>query len=65
MSLFTKKDYKVKNQTITSKKVKQPTQTKSHKVYCRNCGKQNTESAKMCIQCDVTIRIPKMRRKMK
>lgn len=65
MSLFNTKDYKAKDQRVTSKKTKLPTQAKSHKVFCRNCGKQNTEAAKICIQCDVTIRIPKLRRKLR
>lgn len=47
----------------TSKQVRLPTQYKSKKVYCRNCAKQNTESAKTCVQCEVTIRIPKLRKR--
>jgi len=65
MSLFRTSDYTVKNQRVLSKKIKIPTQHKSKKVFCRNCNAQNTESVKMCIQCDVTIRLPKLRRKMK
>ena len=46
MSIFKTGDYKAKNQQITSKKVKFPTQEKSHKVFCRNCNAQNTEATK-------------------
>ena len=49
----------------TSRKVKLPTQYKSRKVFCRNCNKQNTESAKICVQCGVEIKEPKLHRKMK
>jgi len=49
----------------TSPQIRLPTQYKSKKVFCRNCNHHNTESAKMCVQCDVTIREPKLRRKMK
>ena len=63
MSIFSKSDYARKKEPVH--KTKLPTQDKSHKVFCRNCGKQNTESAKICIQCDVTIRIPKLRRPLK
>lgn len=65
MSLLRTGDYKAKNQQIISKKVKQPTQTKSNKVFCRNCNCQNTSIAKICSQCGVEIREPKLRRKMK
>jgi len=65
LSLLRPGDYKGKNQKIISTKVKQPTQTKSHKVFCRNCNKQNTAIAKICSQCGVEIREPKLRKKMK
>lgn len=65
MSLFRTTNYKAKNQTITSKKTKLPSQEKSHKVFCRNCNKQNTQSAKICSQCEVTMSPKPMRRKMK
>jgi len=65
MSIFRISDYTAKNQKITSIKTKLPTQTKSKPVFCRNCGKQNTETAKICTQCDVTIRIPKLRRRLR
>lgn len=65
MSLFNTGDYKAKNQQIISKKIKLSTQTKSHKVFCRNCNCQNTQSAKICIQCEVTMSPKPMRRKMK
>lgn len=63
MSLFRNSDYTRKKEPI--KKTKLPTQAKSKKVFCRNCNKQNTEFAKVCIQCEITIREPKLRRKMK
>lgn len=65
MSLFRTSDFKSKNQKIISKKTKLPTQAKSHKVFCRNCNKQNTVIAKICSQCEVEIREPKLKRKMK
>lgn len=65
MSLFKTGDYKAKNQTIISKKIKLPTQNKSKKVFCRNCNCQNTSTAKVCIQCEVTMSSKPMRRKMK
>lgn len=79
MSLFRKSDYlneSKKNKVVsprranhggikTSKQVRLPTQYKSKKVFCRNCNCQNTESAKICEQCEITIKIPKLRRKMK
>lgn len=65
MSLFKTSDYKVKNQKIISKKTKIPTQAKSKKVFCRNCNKQNTPSAKICIQCECTMSSKPMRRKMR
>lgn len=49
----------------TSKKIKLPTQNKSKKVFCRSCNKQNTETAKICIQCECTMSSKPMRRKMK
>lgn len=80
MSLLRKSDYyqeSKKNKIVnprrsqhhggirTSKQVRLPTQYKSKKVFCRNCNRQNTESAKVCVQCNVTIKEPKRRRKMK
>ena len=79
MSLFRKSDYadiSNKNKVVnprrashggitTSKKAKIPSNLKSKKVFCRNCNKQNTESAKICIQCEVTLRKPPMRKPMK
>ena len=65
MSLFRTSDYKVKNQQIISKKIKFPTQDKSRKVFCRNCNAQNTPTAKICVQCEVTMSSNPMRRKMK
>lgn len=65
MSLFRITDYKAKNQRVISKKTKIPTQTKSKKVFCRNCNCQNTESAKVCVQCEIEIKEPKLRRKMR
>jgi len=79
MSIFSKSDYKKEskhNKVVnpkrashggikTSKQVKLPTQYKSKKVFCRNCNRQNTESAKICVQCEVTLREPPLRRKMR
>lgn len=65
MSLFRTSNYKAKNQTIISKKIKIPTQDKSKKVFCRNCNKQNTSTAKICSQCECTMSPKPMRRKMK
>ena len=65
MSLFKTGDYKAKNQQIISKKIKLPSQAKSKKVFCRNCNCQNTQTAKVCIQCEVTMSPKPMRRKMK
>jgi len=59
MSIFRIGDYKVKNQKIT------PTQDKSHKVFCRNCNCQNTPTAKICVQCEVTMSPKPLRKKMK
>ena len=65
MSLFKTSDYKAKNQQIISKKIRLSTQDKSKKVFCRNCNCQNTQSAKICVQCEVTMSSKPMRRKMK
>ena len=79
MSLFRQSDYEREskhNKVVsprrashggikTSPKVRLPTQYKSKKVYCRNCNKQNTESARICVQCECTIKEPKLRRPLK
>lgn len=65
MILFRTSDYKAKNQQIISKKIRLPTQDKSKKVFCRNCNAQNTPTAKICVQCEVTMSFKPMRRKMK
>jgi len=65
MSLFKTSDYKAKNQQIISKKIRLPTQDKSKKVFCRNCNCQNTPTAKICVQCEVTMSSKPMRKKMK
>ncbi len=65
MSIFRTGDYKVKNQKITSKKIKFATQDKSKKVFCRNCNKQNSSIAKICVQCEVTMSPKPLRKKMK
>lgn len=79
MSLLRKSDYQQeskKNKIVnprrashggikTAPQIRLPTQYKSKKVFCRNCNRQNTESAKVCVQCNVTIKEPKRRRKMK
>ena len=63
MSLFKARDYGRKKETVHKQKI--PTQDKSKKVFCRNCNKQNTESAKICIQCECTMSSKPLRRKMK
>lgn len=63
MSLFRNSDYARKKEVVHRTKI--PTQDKSRKVFCRNCNAQNTEAAKICIQCECTIKEPKRRTKMK
>ena len=46
-------------------KVKIPQDMKSKVCYCRNCNAKNKDSAKICVQCTVTLKEPKMRRKMR
>lgn len=79
MSFITKKDYEREskhNKVVspkrashggvkTSKQVRLPTQYKSKVQYCRNCNCKNKDSAIVCVQCEVTLRKPPMRRKMK
>lgn len=55
MSLFRTGDLKAKNQTITSKKIRLPTQSKTVYGYCYNCNTKNKVSAKICTQCEITI----------
>lgn len=59
------KSLSISKQRGINPKIRLPTQHKSHKVFCRNCNKQNTQTAKICVQCDCTIKEPKLRRKMK
>lgn len=63
MSLFRYSDYYKKKETVHRTKL--PTKTKSKVQYCRNCNCKNNNSAKVCTQCGVTLREPKLRRKMK
>ncbi len=63
MSLFKDGDFARKKEVVHKTKI--PTQDKSKKVFCRNCNKQNTQTAKVCIQCECTIKEPKLRKKMK
>lgn len=63
MSIFRISDYGRKKETIHRTRL--PTLNKSKKVFCRNCNCQNTEAAKICIQCECTIKEPKLRKKMK
>jgi len=63
MSIFRVSDYASKKEIIH--KVRLPTKAKSKVQYCRNCNRKNKDSAIMCSQCDVTLRLPKLRRKMK
>lgn len=62
-AMFRYSDYAHKKEVIH--KVKLPTQAKSKVQYCRNCNCKNKDSAKVCSQCGVTLREPKLRRKMK
>jgi len=63
MSIFRVDDYTRKKEVVHKTKI--PTQDKSNKIFCRNCNKQNKTSSKVCVQCDVTIREPKLRKRMK
>jgi len=63
MSIFHNSDYSRKKERVS--KVKIPTQAKSKVKYCRNCNCKNKDSAKICVQCEITMRDPPMRRKMK
>lgn len=63
MSLFRYSDYRKKKEN--PKKTKLPSKTKSKPVYCRNCNRQNSVTAKICIQCECEIKEPKLRRKMR
>jgi len=63
MSLFRNSDYSKKKEVVHKQKI--PTQAKSKPVFCRNCNKQNTQTAKICTQCEMEIKEPKLRRKMR
>lgn len=63
MSIFRISDYGRKKETIHRTRL--PTLNKSKKVFCRNCNKQNSTSATVCVQCEVEIKEPKLRKKMK
>ena len=72
MSLFRWSDYNKKwknkppaNQKNYMKKTKLPTTSKTKVQYCRNCNCKNPDGAKTCSQCEVVLREPKLRRKMK
>lgn len=56
-------DYASKKETIHHTKL--PTLNKSKVQYCRNCNCKNKDSAKVCVQCEVTLREPHLRRKMR
>lgn len=63
ISLFRYSDYTQKKER--PKKTKLPTQAKSKVQYCRNCNCKNKDSAKTCTQCGITLKLPKLRRKMR
>jgi len=63
MSIFRISDFASKKDVVH--RVKLPTQAKSKVQYCRNCNCKNKDSAITCSQCEITLRLPKMRRKMK
>lgn len=63
MSIFRKSDYASKKETVHRTKL--PTQSKSKVQYCRNCNCKNKDSALVCIQCEITLKRPPMRRRMR
>lgn len=63
MSIFRISDYTVKKEVVHYTKL--PTQAKSKVQFCRNCNCKNKDSAKVCSQCEITLREPKLRRKMR
>ena len=63
MSLFKARDFARKKEVVH--KTRLPTQDKSHKVFCRNCNKQNTATAKVCVQCECTMSPKPLRKKMR
>lgn len=63
MSLFSKSDYARENKgKNTLKKIKLPTQSKTHYWFCRNCNCKNKDSDVVCRQCEKSQPINKMRR---
>jgi len=46
---------KRKDQRVYQVKVKLPTQFKLKPCYCRNCGRKNSQTSKVCIQCEVEL----------
>ncbi len=63
MVILCMSDYTSKKETIH--KTKLPTETKSKVKYCRSCNAKNKDSATMCSQCEITLRDPPLRRKIK
>jgi len=63
MSIFRAADYASKKEVIH--KVKLPTQAKSKVQFCRNCRRKNKDNAQTCVQCSITLRLPKLRRPFK
>lgn len=63
MSIFRISDYTVKKERVS--KTKLPTQSKSKRVFCRNCNRQNPNSANVCSQCGVEMKEPRLRKRMK
>lgn len=62
MSLFSKKDYVKEHKKTRYPRAKIPTKSKTTYCYCRNCNARNTESDRICRQCEKPIMPPKMRR---
>jgi len=63
MSLFRKEDFASKREIIH--KTKLPTHFKSKPQFCRNCNAKNKDSALVCIQCGITLKLPKLRKRMR
>lgn len=61
--MFRYSDYGHKKQVVH--RVKLPTQAKSKIQYCRSCNAKNKDSAVVCIQCEITLKKPPLRRKMR
>jgi len=61
--MFRYSDYSHKKEIVH--KVRIPTQSKSRPQYCRNCNAKNKNSALVCVQCEITLKRPPLRKKMR